>query len=120
MTIQAATVSASAEQMPIWVPAACGLSLLATFSSVLAFDGLAASASGFFLWMPALTPVFLLSYWSGFKGAMQGLGLGILLVVGSMDVGGSAEAEWASAPFAIGITATLGFVCHALPGHWGH
>ncbi len=109
MKIQAATVSDSAKQMPIWVPAACGLSLLATFSSVLAFDGLAASASGFFLWMPALTPVFLLSYRSGFKGAMQGFGLGILLVAGSMAVGGSAEAEWASAPFAVGITATLGF-----------
>ena len=77
MKIQAATVSTAAEQMPIWVPAACGLSVLATFSSVLALDGLAASASGSFLWMPALTPVFLLSYWSGFKGAMQGFGLGI-------------------------------------------
>lgn len=83
--------------------------MLATFSSVLAFDGLAASSSGFFLWMPALTPVFLLSYWSGFRGAMQGFVLGTLLVVGSVGVGAPAGAQWASAPFAIGITATLGF-----------
>lgn len=95
--------------MPIWVPAACGLSLFTTFFSVLAFDGLAASASGFPLWMPALTPVFLLSYRSGLKGALQGFGLGILLVAGTMGIGVLAEAEWASAPFAIGITATLGF-----------
>lgn len=108
MKIQAATVQESPQEMPLWVPAACGLSLLATFSAVLAFDGLAASASGFSLWMPALTPVFLLSYRSGFKGAMQGFGLGILLVTGSMGVGAIVEADWASAPFAIGITATLG------------